>query len=146
MVYKEHLIELWVNGKKLELESQKSLNLRFQNVLFNPEKITSTQAEYSFEFEVPSTPNNDKIFDYANNLSKLNKFHSRWNAEVYADGTIIFEGSLTLNSYKNKMYKVNLVSIKNYSLDDIFGDDVMYDISGTREDQKWYIDFSFLAK
>ena len=141
MVYREHLIEIWVNGKKLELESQKSLNLRFQNVLFNPEKITSTQAEYSFEFEIPSTPNNDKIFDYANNLSKLNKFHARWNSEVYADGNKIFEGSMTLNGYKNKMYKVNLVSVKVYSLEDIFGDDVMYDISGTREDQKWYIDF-----
>jgi len=142
MVYKEHLIELWVNGKKVELESQKSLNLRFQNVLFNPEKITSSQAEYSFEFEIPSTPNNDKIFDYANNLGKLNKFHRRWTAEVYADGTIIFEGSLTLNSYKNKTYRVNLVSIKNYGLDDIFGDDVMYDISGTRDSENWYIDFN----
>ena len=142
MIYKSHLIELWVNGKKLELESQKSLNLRFQNVLFNPEKITSTQAEYSFEFEIPSTPKNDKILDYANNLSKLNKFHTRWNAELYADGNKIFEGSMTLNSYKDKKYKVNLVSIKNYSLDDIFGDDVMYDISGTKTDQRWYIDFN----
>lgn len=141
MIYREHIIELFVNGKRVELESQKSLNLRFNNVLYDPEKITSNQAEYSFEFEVPSTPVNDKIFNYANNLSKLNKFHARWNAEVYADGTIIFEGSLTLNSYKNKMYKLNLVSVKSYSLEDIFGDDVMYDISGTREDQKWYIDF-----
>ena len=141
MVYKEHYIELYVNGKQVELESQKSLNLRFNDVLFDPTKISSTQASYSFEFEVPSTPNNDKIFDYANNLSKLNKFHSRWDAEVYADGSKIFEGSLTLNGFKNKMYKVNLVSVKNYSLDDIFGDAVMYDISGTRTDQRWYIDF-----
>ena len=49
---------------------------------------------------------------------------------------------MTLNSYKDKKYKVNLVSIKNYSLDDIFGDDVMYDISGTKTDQRWYIDFN----
>ena len=128
MIYKEHLIELWVNKQKVELESQKSLNLRFQNVLFDPTKIISSQAEYSFEFEIPSTPKNDKIFDYANNLSKLNKFHVRWDAEVYADGTIIFEGSLTLNSYKDKKYKVNLVSVKNYTLEEIFGEAVMTDI------------------
>lgn len=128
MVYKEHLIELWVNGFKVDLESQKSLNLRFQSIFYDPEKISSTQAEYSFEFELPSTPNNNKIFDYANNLSKLNKFHSRYNAEVYADGTLIFEGSLTLQSYKDKMYKCNLVSVKVYSLDDIFGDDTLTDI------------------
>lgn len=128
MIYKEHYIELFVNGKKLDLESQDSLNLRFNNTIYSPEKITFTQAEYSFEFSVPSTPNNDKIFDYANNLSRLNKFHQRYVADVYADGTIIFNGSLTLNGYKNKMYNCNLVSIKVYSLEDIFGDDVMSDI------------------
>lgn len=128
MVYREHLVELWVNGQKVELESQKSLNLRFNNVLFDPTKIASTNGEYSFEFDIPSTPKNDKIFDYANNLSKLNKFHTRWDAELYADGNLIFNGSLTLNSYKNKRYKANLVSVKNYSLDEIFGDGVMTDI------------------
>ena len=99
----------------------------FNDVLFDPTKISSTQASYSFEFELPSTPNNDRIFNYANNLSKLDKFHCRWNAEVYADGSKIFEGSMTLNSYKGKVYKVNLVSVKTYSLDDIFGDDVRKD-------------------
>ena len=103
MVYKEHLVELWVNGKKVEFESQESVNIRFNNVLFDPTKISSSQAEYSFEFELPCTPNNNKIFDYANNLSKLNKFHSRWNAELYCDGSIIFKGTMTLNSVKDKI-------------------------------------------
>lgn len=128
MIYKEHFIELFVNGEKVELESQNSLNLRFNNVLYDPEKVSSTQAEYSFEFSAPSTPKNDRIFDYANNLSKLNKFHQRYNAEVYADGTIIFQGSLILNGYKEKHYQCNLVSVKLYSLEDIFGDAVLTDI------------------
>ena len=63
MIYKEHLLELWVNGNKVELEDQKSLNMRFNNVLFDPTKISSTQAEYSFEFELPATPKNNTIFD-----------------------------------------------------------------------------------
>lgn len=128
MIYKEHYIELFVNGFKCDIESQKSLNLRFNNVIYDPEKISSTQADYSFEFELPSTPTNDVIFDYANNLAKVNKFHKRWNAEVYADGTIIFRGSLTLNGFKDKMYKCNLVNIKTYSLEDIFGDSVLTDV------------------
>lgn len=140
MVYKEHLVELFVNGEKMELESQSSLNLRFNNTLYDPEKITSTQAEYSFEFEIPSTPHNDRVFDYANNLSKLNKFHIRWNAQVYADGTKIFDGSLTLNGYKDKKYQCNLVSIKNYSLEDIFGEDVLTDIR-LASGEKWGIPF-----
>ena len=141
MIYKEHLIELWINGHKAELESQKDTNVRFQNVLFDPTKISSTQAEYSFEFELPCTPINNKIFDNANNLSKLNKFHTRYDAKLYGDGTLIFEGSLTISSIKEKKYTVNLVSVKSYSLDDIFGDSLMIDISGTREDERWYIDF-----
>ena len=136
MIYKEHTIELFINGQKADLESQKSLNLRFQNVLFNPEKVTSSQAEYSFEFELPSTPTNDKIFDYANNLSKVGKFRPRFNAEVYADGTAIFQGSLTLNGYKNKQYNCNLVSVKVYSLEEIFEDAVLTDIDN------WYIPFN----
>ena len=135
MLFREHYIEILVNGDRLELESQNSLNLRLNNTLFDPEKISSTQAEYSFSFNVPSTPNNDKIFDYANNLSKLNKFSQRTDAEVYADGHLIFEGTITINSFKDKKYNCNLVSVKVYSLDEIFGDAVMTDIP-------WYIDFS----
>ena len=40
MIYKESLLELWVNGNKVELEDQKSLNMRFNNVLFDPTKIS----------------------------------------------------------------------------------------------------------
>lgn len=134
MVYKSHYIEIYVNGKLLELESQDSLNLRFQSTIYNPEKISSTQTEYSFEFEIPSTPNNDKIFDYANNLSKINKFRSRFNAEVYGDGILIFEGTLILNGFKEKKYYCNLVSVKVYSLEEIFGDAVLTDVP-------WSIDF-----
>lgn len=134
MIYREHYIELFINGHKADIESQKSLNLRFNNILYDPAEISSTQAEYSFEISLPSTPNNDKIFDYANNLSKLNKFTTRYAAEVYADGISIFEGSLVLNSYKEKQYNCNLVSVKVYSLEEIFGDAVLTDIP-------WYTPF-----
>lgn len=160
MIYKEHLIELWVNGNKVELENQKSLNMRFNDVLLDPTKISTSQAEYSFEFEVPATPHNNVIFDYANNLSRENKFHQRYNAEVYCDGTVIFSGSITINSYKDKKYNLNLVSVKVFSLDDIFGDSVMTDIrpmqrleNGTikRDEndnplhEKWAIDFNGIS-
>ena len=135
MITKNHLLELYVNGRYVELESQESIGLRFNNVIFNPEKMSSTQAEYSFEFDVPSTQNNDITFGYANNYSKLNKFRPRYNAEVYSDGKLIFNGTLTLNSYKDKMYNCNLVHVKQYSLDEIFGD-------ATLDKIPWKIDFN----
>ena len=108
MISNQHLVEIYVEGQLLELESQESLNLRINNVLFNPTKTTTTQAEYSFSFQIPSTPNNDKIFNYANTLSKVNKFHARYATEVYADGTLIFEGSLTIQKFSTKEKKYRL--------------------------------------
>lgn len=138
MIHKNHYIEIFVNGKQLDIESQESLNIRFNNILYDPEKISISQSEYSYEFDLPSTPNNNKIFDYANNLSKLNKFNKKYNAVVYADGTPIFQGTLLLSGYKQNHYQCNLVSVKVYSLDDIFGDAVMTDMD-------WYVPFNGAA-
>lgn len=135
MLIKNHLIELIVNGKSMDLESGESLGIRFNEVLFDPEKINSTAGSYSFEFELPSTQNNNKILDYANVLSKTNKFHQRYDAEVEADGSIIFKGTLVINSYKDNKYSCNLVDVKTYSLEEIFGDMTMNKIP-------WNIDFS----
>lgn len=136
MISDVHYIELYINGGLMELESQESLNLRINSVLFNPTQTTTKQGEYSYSFELPSTPNNDKILNYANNLSKINKFHARYSSQVYADGRLIFDGSLTVQKYdtKSKMYTCNLVNIKINTLDEIFGDMKMTDL-------KWMVDF-----
>jgi len=118
MIYKEHNIELIVNRKQVDLGND--FNVRINNVINDPTKMGYTQAEYSYSFNLPATKNNNVIFDYANSLPKLNKFHNRYTAELYADGNLIFEGSLTLNSYNNNEYECNLVNVKIYSLDEIF--------------------------
>ena len=102
MVSDNHYLELYINNELVELESQKSLNLRINNVLWNPTKTTTKQSEYSYSFSIPSTRKNDQILDYANNLAKLNKFHTRYKAEVYADGNLIFDGSLTIKKFDSK--------------------------------------------
>lgn len=120
----------------MELESQESLHLRINNVLFNPTQTSTKQAEYSYTFNIPSTPNNDRVLEYASNLSKTNKFHTRYSSQVYADGKMIFDGTLTIQKYdaKSAMYSCNLVNIKINTLEDIFGDDVLTDV-------KWEVPF-----
>jgi hypothetical protein len=135
MLIKNHLIELIVNGKSVDLEGEDSLGIRFNEVLYDPEKIGSTSASYSFEFQLPATRNNNKILDYANVLSKNGKFHQRYDAEVEADGSIIFKGTLVINSYKDNKYSCNLVDVKTYSLEEIFGDATLNKIP-------WNIEFS----
>lgn len=136
MIGSNHLIELYINKELVELQNQKSLGLRINSTLFDPTKTSTTQAEYSYSFKIPSTPRNDRILNYANNLSRTNKFHVRYSAEVYADGVLLFDGSITVQGYdtKSKEYECNLVNIKINTLDEIFGEAKLSDIP-------WYVDF-----
>ena len=134
MVEKNHYIELWVNGKLVEVESQDDINIRFNNVLQDPSKVTSNQGEYSFSFDLPCTSINNQIFNHANVLSKANKFRTRLKAELIADGNLIFTGSLTISSIKDGKYKVNLVSVKQNSLEDLFGETTMNQIRKMKRD------------
>ena len=42
MISSRHYIELWVNGKMVELEDQDSLGIRLNAVLFNPTTVSYT--------------------------------------------------------------------------------------------------------
>lgn len=132
----KHYISLYINGRLVDLKDDASLSIRLNDVLFNPEQTKTTQASYSFTFTVPSTPNNDSILGYSNAMDKLNKFNVRYIAKVYADETLIFDGSIIVKGYNHqtKEYQCNLVSKKVYSLDDIFGEMKLTDIV-------WYANF-----
>lgn len=135
MIYKERYIELYVDDKLVELESQEKLNLRLNSLLYDPTQLNSTQADYSFSFDLPTTVNNNKIFNYANVLSTVNKFIPKYKARVYADGQLLFDGTLIINSVEKDFYNVNLVVIRNIDLDEIFGDTTMNEL-------EWYIPFN----
>ena len=134
MIQKNHKVNLVVNNQMVELENEKSLNLRMNNILYDPTKISSTQAEYSFSFDIPITPNNTRIFDFANILSKVNKFTKLYEAVVYGDGNEIFRGQLKIASIEDSRFKCNLVSVKVNKIEDIFGDSTMNQIS-------WYVPY-----
>ena len=134
MIQKNHKVNLVVNNQMVELENEKSLNLRMNNIIYDPTKISSTQAEYSFSFDIPITPKNTRIFDFANILSKVNKFTKLYEAVVYGDGNEIFRGQLKIASIDGSKFKCNLVSVKVNKIEDIFGDSTMNQIS-------WYVPY-----
>ena len=135
MIYNEHLIELYIDDTLADITSQESLNLRLNSVLYNPTEIISREAEYSFSFDLPATSTNNKIFGYANNLSALNKFTRNYKSKVYADGHLLFDGTIIVNSIENHSYNVNLVAVKAVDFEEIFGDSTMNEID-------WWIDFN----
>lgn len=128
MIYKNHKVTISVNNNFLELSDQTSLNLRLNNVIYDPTKLTNVQSEYSFTFSIPNTPINNKIFDFANILSKKNKFNKLYSAIVYGDGNEIFRGQLKIAEITTESYKCNLVSVKVNKIEDIFGESKMNEI------------------
>lgn len=127
-ISKRHNLSIVVNGEELEVESQDKINLRINNTVYNPEKVSVTQSEYSFSFNVPQTPKNNRIFGFANVPSVKGKFVRQFNTYVYADEVEIFNGLLRISSISDGKYKCNLISMKNSSIDEIFGDSKMNEV------------------
>lgn len=133
MIYKNNNIQLVVNNEDIELSDKFSISIN--NELFQPDKLTINQAEYSYSITIPATPNNNRVLLFANDIQIANQFNQLFPAELYVDEHLIFQGQLMINSYKDNEYQCNLVSPKVYNLDDIFGDAVLSDIP-------WYVPFS----
>lgn len=131
MLQSNATLDILVNGQRVDILNRSSINLRINNTVYDPTEISRKQAEYSFSFNLPTTPNNNKIFEYANELAKLNKFKKYYSCEVYADGKLIFSGNLRISSIQKGFYNVNLVNIKINSIDDIFGDMKMNELDLT---------------
>lgn len=121
-------LDILINGQRVDILDRSSINLRLNNVLYNPTEINSRQAEYSFSFNLPTTPNNNKIFGYANVLAKNNKFGTDYNCEVYSDEILIFTGTLRVQTIQRGFYNVNLVNIKINTVETIFGEMKMNEI------------------
>lgn len=134
MIQSNSTLDILVGGQRVDILDRSSINLRMNNVVYDPTEINNTQAEYSFSFNLPTTPNNNKIFDYANELAKVNKFKNTYDSEVYVDGVLVFSGSLRIQSIKKGFYNVNLVNVKINTVDDIFEDMTLNQI-------KWNIPF-----
>ena len=135
MLKKNHQLDIIVNGEAIEVYDPEKLNLRINNVLYRPEEISSKNGEYSFSFEVPATSKNNRIFGYANNMSKTNKFSTLYDCAVNVDGLEIFKGSIRLTDTQEDKYTCNLISVKVNKVEDIFGDTMMNEL-------EWKIDFT----
>lgn len=133
MFNKNHQIHLIINKQTADL-SDYDTSVRLNSILYNPAEIISGQGDYSFSFDLPATKNNNRIFAYSNQLSVLNKGVMPYKAQLYADEHLLFDGSLTVSSYKGGKYSVNLVVVRVVDYDSIFGESVMSDLD-------WYIPF-----
>lgn len=131
-----HNVDIIINGETADITSPRNINLRYNVVLPTPEKIETITTSYSYSFTLPMTPKNNKIFDYANNLSKRNKFNKKYNCIIDVDHLTIFKGYLVLSSIsKEKGYTCNVYQSKVNTVESIFGDSTLSELP------KWFIDY-----
>lgn len=122
MLRKNNKLEIFANNQIVYFADESDLNLRINNTIFNPEKIETTTGEFSYSFDLPICPQNNRIFGYSNNLAVMGKFNRVYNAEVYVDGILIVEAQLYINSINKETYSCNLINIKLNKIDEIFGE------------------------
>ena len=134
-IKKIHNVEIYINDNRADIFSQDDLNLRFNNTFADPSKISTIQTEYSFSFTLPVTPQNQKIFDFAEIPSKRHKFNKYFKTTISADGMLVFDGDLILQSISKEGYKCNLYVNKLNTVDKIFGETTLNEISG------WEVDY-----
>lgn len=128
-------ISILVNGKQVDVEDENSINIRINNVLYDPSSLITTNGEYSFTFELPKTKTNNKIFNHSNIFSKRAKFGINYPCELYSNGVLIFSGTLRVKSISYDSYSCNLVQLKDNDTSEIFGEHKMSEL-------KWYVPFS----
>ena len=128
--------QLIVNDFEVDLSRDFDINLN--NKLRNPEVILSKQAEYSFTFDLPKTPHNNEVFQFANVISVSNKFSRIYDCELNVDGLQLFRGKLTISEIDKSSYRCNLVVVKVVTLEEIFGDTKLSELD-------WYVPFNGIS-
>lgn len=126
------MIEISIDGQIVELSDNASITL--SSTLQSVGKIETLDGEYSFSFDIPTTPHNNKILGFKNDLDTLNKFNANYNVTLNIDDTQIFEGNLLINSITKDSYSCNVYINKVNSISEIFGDTSLADI-------KWEIEY-----
>jgi hypothetical protein len=56
------------------------------------------------------------------------KFNQLYDAELYIDGTFVFNGKLVINEVSRESYNCNLFTVGKKELSDIFGDKMLNEI------------------
>ena len=129
-------VELYVQGNLVDL--MEDLDITFETTLRNITSLTSTSSNYSYTFNLPFTKNNCNIFGYSNILSKNNKFSQIYDAKLYANSELIFEGKLKLSEIDGESFKCNMYEPSSKTVEGIFGDSTMNEV-------EWYVPFNGLS-
>ena len=102
------MVELYIDGKKADLTTTVSVPMNYE--LEKLENPTIIKNNFSKTISLEATPNNNNIFSYYYNLTKVHTgigfcANKRIPFELYRDNDLVETGYLQLNSIKHKNNK-----------------------------------------
>lgn len=101
------MIRFNVNGEYLDLPADFSLQFKKTNILFAFDDI---ECERSTSFDIPATPQNNRIFSLAKCVQMSGVgMRRRYEAQMQA-GTVVQDGYLHIDQYDGGMYKAVFVT------------------------------------
>lgn len=130
-------IELYINNQLCEIANADKLGIRLNRVLIKPAELNTKDAQYSYSITVPASDVNDRIFGYANVEEVKDKFNQDYNAMLYVDSILVFDGKFRMSEIDNEgNYKGNLLIPAKKTVKELFGDIKMNELKTT-----WNIKF-----
>lgn len=132
-------IEFYINDKLIDITDADKLGIRLDKLIFKPAEFTSSDKQKSYTITIPNTPTNNEIFNFANIEEVKNKFNYEYDAKVYVDFILIFDGKFMLSEITENTYKGNLYIPAYKSVKDIFGDRVMNAPTSNADLNKWIL-------
>lgn len=131
------LVEFYINDRLLDISNAKDLGIKLNRQIFKPAEFTSKDSQMSYKITIPNTPTNNDIFNYTNVEEVKDKFNFEYNAKVYVDNILIFDGLFMLQEITETKYIGNLYIPAYKSVKDIFGERTMNNPSSNSESNKW---------
>lgn len=130
-------IELYINNRLCEIANAEKLGIRLNRILIKPAELNTKDAQYSYSITIPSTNINDEIFGFANVEEVKDKFNHDYNALLYVDAVLVFDGKFRMSEIdKDGNFKGNLLIPAKKTIKELFGDTKMNGLKTT-----WSIDF-----
>ena len=108
------------DGRLIDYTTPESLNIKLNRICDDYKNPDKRWGEYSYKFSLPKTKNNGKIFEFADNISKKNKFSvNPISIRLYNNDKLLVDGTLELRKVKEKSYECVVFSKLTQLVDDL---------------------------
>lgn len=117
-------MELYINKQLCDLGGMNK-NILFKRVFINPSELSTKDAQKSYEFELPTTDRNNRIFGFKNVEEVQGKFVEIYDAYLVIGGVKVFDGKFRMSQITRDYYKGNLGVPHIQTIKEIFGEQKM---------------------